>query len=153
MKKSLISHNNGGFALVVTLSLMILLTIIAVGLLSLSSIALRSASKGEALAIAQSNAKLAMMLAIGELQRVAGTDRAITAPASILTKENPSGVTGVWQPWATTDAPTRDRPARDAKFIQWLTSGGTSAVANELAKPPIVAEGTLDSVRLLSKVL
>ncbi len=33
-----------GFALVVTLSLMILLTVIAVGLLSLSSIALRSGS-------------------------------------------------------------------------------------------------------------
>ena len=39
-----------GFALVVTLSLMILLTIIAVGLLTLSSISLRSSSQGEAAA-------------------------------------------------------------------------------------------------------
>ena len=46
-----------GFALVVTLSLMILLTIIAVGLLSLSAVTLRSSSQGVAQAEAQ--AKLA----------------------------------------------------------------------------------------------
>ena len=37
-----------GFALVVTLSLMILLTLIAVGLLSLSAVSLRSTSQGDA---------------------------------------------------------------------------------------------------------
>jgi type II secretory pathway component PulK len=42
-----------GFALVVTLSLMILLTIIAVGLLSLSSVSLRSSSQESAQAEAQ----------------------------------------------------------------------------------------------------
>lgn len=39
---------NRGFALIVTLSLMILLTVIAVGLLTLSSISLRSSTQGEA---------------------------------------------------------------------------------------------------------
>jgi len=41
------STKRSGFALVVTLALMILLTIIAVGLLSLSGISLRSAGQGQ----------------------------------------------------------------------------------------------------------
>jgi Tfp pilus assembly protein PilX len=74
---------NQGFALVVTLSLMILLTIIAVGLLSLSSIALRSTSGSSAMAEARQNARLALMLALGELQEHAGQDQRVTATADI----------------------------------------------------------------------
>jgi len=141
---------NPGFALVVTLTLMILLTVVAVGLLSLSSIALRSTSKGEALAIAQGNARLAMMLAIGQLQGAAGTDRAITSPASVVKPTHPSGVTGVWQPWTPEEAMTRNKPARDAKFSEWLVSNGSSATPpNDLTTLPLVADGTPGSARLL----
>lgn len=56
-----------GFALVVTLLLMILLTVIAVGLPSLSSISQRSSSQGEAMQSASANARLALMLAIGQM--------------------------------------------------------------------------------------
>lgn len=75
---------HSGFTLVVTLALMILLTVIAVGLLTLSSIALRSSGQGEAAAIARSNARMALMLAIGDLQKLTGPDQRVTAPASIL---------------------------------------------------------------------
>ena len=85
-----------GFALVVTLSLMILLTVIAVGLLSLSSITLRSTAVGEADARAFMNARLAVMLAIGELQKEAGDDRRITADASILTTTGQAHLVGTW---------------------------------------------------------
>lgn len=90
--------HNKGFALVVTLSLMILLTIIAVGLLSLSAISLRSSSQGMAQAEAQANARLALMIAIGELQKNAGPDTRITAPADVIDYANPP-LTGVWKSW------------------------------------------------------
>ena len=88
-----------GFALVITLSLMVLLTVIAVGLLTLSAISLRSTAQGAEMATARANARLALMLALGDLQKTAGTDRAITAPAAIIDEKKPSGITGVWSPW------------------------------------------------------
>ena len=97
-----------GFALVVTLSLMILLTLIAVGLLSLSAVSLRSSSQGMAQAEAQANARLALMMAIGELQKQLGPDRRISAKAEILDNspddEKVDGVAsphylGVWDSW------------------------------------------------------
>ncbi len=83
--KQPISSNRArrGFALVVTLSLMILLTVIAVGLLSLSTISLRGTSRGTAQAEARANARMALMLAIGEIQKFAGQDQRVTATADI----------------------------------------------------------------------
>jgi hypothetical protein len=69
-----------GFALVVPLPLMILLTVIAVGLLTLSTISLRASSQGEAAAAARANTRMALMTAIGELQRELGLDSRISAP-------------------------------------------------------------------------
>lgn len=77
-----IRHLHGlrpGFALVVTISLMVLVSIIAVGLLSLAAISLRSAAGNEAMVQARSQARLALLLALGDLQATAGTDRAVTA--------------------------------------------------------------------------
>lgn len=121
-----------GFALIVTLSLMILLTIIAVGLLTLSSISLRSSAQGSAMATAQANARLALMLALGDLQKNAGPDQRVTARADILDTDpsrkskNPR-LTGVWKSWelpAGTLPSTAeyDQAARDNKFLGWMTS-------------------------------
>jgi hypothetical protein len=62
---------------------MILLTVIAVGLLSLSSIALRSSSQSNARQTAQANARMAMTLAIGQLQLYAGSDQRVSATADM----------------------------------------------------------------------
>ena len=125
-------NRKNGFALVVTLSLMILLTVIAVGLLSLSSISLRSSSQSSAMATARANARLALMLAIGDLQKSAGPDQRVTARADILDTDpakkskNPR-LTGVWRSWdikATTPPKPEEyeKTARDSKFLGWLTS-------------------------------
>ena len=72
-----------GFALIVTLSLMILLTVVAVGLLGLSSISLRSTTQARIMQEARQNARLALMLALGELQAASGPDQRITAAAAV----------------------------------------------------------------------
>jgi hypothetical protein len=79
-----LSSSNSGFTLIVTLSFMILLTLIAVGLLSLSTISLRNSSLGAARAEARANARLAMMIAIGELQEEMGPDMRVSAESAIL---------------------------------------------------------------------
>lgn len=79
---------------------MVVMTLIATGLLSLSSIALRSASRVSDQEIAKANARLALMIAIGELQAALGPDQRVSAPAAILENgsrsvANPQWV-GVW---------------------------------------------------------
>jgi Tfp pilus assembly protein PilX len=82
--KSMHPRRSRGFALIVTLSLMILLTVIAVGLLSLSSISLRASSQSSDMNVARGNARMALILAIGELQKTAGIDTRVTARADLV---------------------------------------------------------------------
>ncbi len=128
-----------GFALVVVLTLMILLTILAVGLLSLSSIALRSSDKSTYEGRAKANARLALILALGDLQRHVGPDTRATAPASMLGSEGIEHPhwTGVWSTRAADGGPllTRDDKVgglsdtressgdREKTALDWLVSG------------------------------
>ncbi len=160
-----------GFALVVTLSLMILLTVIAIGLLSLSTISLRASTHGSAAAVAQANARLALMMAVGELQRTAGPDQRITAPANLVNPNAPAGVTGVWNSWnlgleqtpnysavksggnfhgylmsdanpgSSHDPGTVPADARDAKLLVGPGTVGTNNASNEISAPPIPIAG------------
>jgi len=92
-----------GFALIATISVLVLLALIAVGLLSLSSVSLRTSSGDQALSEARANARMALILAIAELQKATGPDTRITAPADSLaggtTPEHVSQLTGVWRSW------------------------------------------------------
>ncbi len=147
-------HSSPGFALIVTLSLMILLTVIAVGLLSLSSISLRSSSQGDSMASARSNARMALMLALGELQKNAGPDQRITARADIIDAKIASPrLTGVWKSWdIRADSPPSaqdyEKTERDKKFLGWLTSG-TDAAA--LAKVDYAGKTPVTPVTLWGK--
>ncbi len=138
-----------GFALIVTLSLMILLTVIAVGLLTLSSISLRSSSQGSALAAARGNAKLGLMLAIGEMQKALGPDQRISANASSF---NPSAqhpnLVGAWSSLGW-NGPAGDGPSasqKAANFRTWLVSTRTLGAAGKFDFPDLV--GNTDSVWL-----
>lgn len=84
--------------MVATLSLMILLTVIALGVMSLSFITLRSSSQANAQADAQANARLALMIAIGELQEEMGPDMRVSAESAIFDEnENTEAIDGVAQ--------------------------------------------------------
>ena len=144
-----------GFALVVTLSLMILLTVIAVGLLSLSSISLRASSRAGAQQQAQANARLAMMMALGELQKELGPDQRISAPGSQLLEEanatGPKHWTGVYDSWKGASWPFATseeiRPASPT-FRRWLISGDETIVTNK--DTPKTGLTTGDKVKLVS---
>ncbi|MDH4444962.1 MAG: hypothetical protein QE267_07515 [Akkermansiaceae bacterium] len=121
-------HFLNGFALIATLLLMILLTVIAVGLLSLSSITLRSSTHGTAMQTARANARMAMMLALGELQNTLGPDQRATARSEMLA-EKPAypKITGVYKsvlPGLPTDPAAYFKKLRtDSKDqVTWLVS-------------------------------
>lgn len=126
-----------GFALIVTLSLMILLTVIAVGLLMLSTITLRSTGQGAAMATARSNARLALMLAIGELQKTAGPDTRITAPANLVNAEAAPGLTGVWKSWRPAPGSVDyTGPKHGDNFMGYLMSNPNPAALQDPATLP-----------------
>ncbi len=141
-----------GFALVVTLSLMILLTVIAVGLLTLSTISLRVSSQGDAAAAARANAQLALMMAIGDLQKELGPDSRISAPHDA--GSTPAGGqprwTAVYDAWQTpADPATEEKPTtRDLRFRSWLASGANQATGGPAGLSeliPLVGKNSLTS--------
>ncbi|MCP5538127.1 MAG: hypothetical protein H7A51_18085 [Akkermansiaceae bacterium] len=73
-----------GFALVATISVMILLVMIALAMLSLATLEMRASRNSDARIEAQANARLALLLAIGQAQEQLGPDQISTAQAAIL---------------------------------------------------------------------
>ena len=88
MKLQRVSPFRPGFALIATISVLLLLTLVAVAFLSLSALTVRNARIDWAQEEARANARLCLMIAFGELQREMGPDRKISASASIL-DQNP----------------------------------------------------------------
>ncbi|MEI7909284.1 MAG: hypothetical protein WCK77_06585 [Verrucomicrobiota bacterium] len=113
-----------GFALVVTMSLLVLLLMLTVGLLSLSSLSLRTASRDSASQQARANARLALQLALGRLQLAAGPDQRVTAPSASGPKRAQSRLTGVWQGWKWNGegAAPNWKNEKSRRFIGWLVS-------------------------------
>lgn len=129
---------------------MILITLVVVGLLSLSTVALRSASRGNAMQLARSNARMALIVAIGELQKHAGDDRRISAPADLVEEDAGRGITGIWDSWQP-EQQGGDYDDKDSYFRRWLISLRDSERASDPVPPSfasevsqiLVGEGTL----------
>jgi hypothetical protein len=154
----------GGFALTITLMLLVLLVLLAVGLLSLSAISLRTGGQSLARAEAEANARLALMLAFGELQQLLGPDQNITAPAGIFDPE-PDGagasglshrhLTGVWRARSETLEQTPDY-SRESSFRRWLVSNADEARVKQagfvqqgsLGDPVVMVDGASGPVEM-----
>ena len=135
------TNHRQGFALIATLSILVLLAMVTVAMLTLSTLTVRSSSLESAQAEAKANARLALMLALGDLQKFAVSDTRVTAPANILQEDHPI-VTGVWKSWEGTDHETqgrfRGRPVKPdygskrrsvdegGRFLSWLISSDES---------------------------
>jgi type II secretory pathway pseudopilin PulG len=143
-KNQIIPRKTHGFALIATILLMVLLAIITVGTLSLSVVTIRSSGQDSAQARARANARMALMIAIGELQKQVGPDQRITANGGILDNAStPANEvlhphwTGAWNSWKAGDGTSFHRsvqgesltgmsptylPGRNDFFRSWLLS-------------------------------
>ncbi|MCH7228505.1 hypothetical protein [Haloferula sp. A504] len=135
-----------GFALVVTISLMVLLSLLAVGMLSLSAVSLRSSQAGDAAAIARANARMALTMAIGQLQREMGPDSRISAPHGVG-GDSPGGEphwTAVYDAWelpGNDGADAEDPASREVNLRAWLASGTNAGGTAD--RIPLVSRGSL----------
>ena len=140
-----------GFALVVTISLSSLLILIVLTMASLTTIETRAANQRAVSEAARANAKMALMIAIGNLQKEMGPDGRISFSASLLdtdpdtpeidgvTHKNYLGVTEAWDTWLTDPKTlpdgstlsiqdTYNEQGRSKKlFRRWLVSSSADA--------------------------
>ena len=130
-----IRHVSKGFALIATITLMMLLALLSVGLLTIASSQVRISEKQLFAAEAKSLAKLSLEVALGQLQCELGPDQRVSANSGILSSGTSEGsapyILGVWNSWDTwlnknnsqgmTIASTYDT-GRKAMFRRWLIS-------------------------------
>lgn len=131
---------------------MVLLTVLAVGLLGLSALSLSTATKETDLAEARANARMALAMAIGQLQKQTGPDQRVTAPADQLAAggdgsessaaEGSRHWTGVYGSWP---AGSRTRPTPE--FKQWLISGED----DEISRPETANNGGSETIKLVGE--
>ena len=147
--------------MIACLILMILISVVILGLTDLAAIELRRAARADQTAQAKANARLALVLAIGQLQKTLGPDQRVSANADIL-GGNPKQAlwTGAWRTTqddgssfyqrddlhgglADTRWPKQDPPA--ARVLEWLVSGTADPFAKEIPDPVTLAHGDGDA--------
>ncbi|MFP4353384.1 MAG: PilW family protein, partial [Puniceicoccaceae bacterium] len=122
------SGREGGFALIVSLSLMAVVMLAVVLLAGQVRLGIAGSSSETDRIRVQESARLAFAMALGELQRTAGPDRRVTARAEIAFSdeelvESRRFQTGVWDSGNESEVP-----------VGWLVSGGvdpTSPVGDD----------------------
>jgi len=147
---------------VACLTLMILLSVVILGLTGLASIELRRTTRAEQTVQAMANARLALMQAIGQLQKTLGPDQRVSANADILTGDPKQPLwTGVWRTTrddgssfyqrddlhgglSDTRWPHQDPPAQ--RVLEWLVSGTCDPFAKEIPDPVTLARGDGDAI-------
>jgi len=125
-----------GFALVATLAMLPLMAIVAVGIMSLSAVELRKSSIHQAQLEAQANARVALMIALGELQKSLGPDQRVTADSRMLST-NPSSLkqphwVNVWRTTNEDGSPYIRRNAEEGGLADSRSEGGWTAELERL---------------------
>ncbi|GAA5484194.1 hypothetical protein [Haloferula sargassicola] len=131
-------RSDRGFALIIVIALMVLLSLLAVGLLGLSSVTLRSSRGGDAMAVARANARMALTVAIGNLQKAMGPDQRVSANSSAV--NGPGGeanLLGAWDSWHWNpeSANSPDYTDKRGGFVRWLASTADEDLARDIKAP------------------
>ncbi|MGJ8655424.1 MAG: hypothetical protein ACSHX6_03160 [Akkermansiaceae bacterium] len=129
-----------GFALIATISIASLLMLIALAMLSLSSVEVRQQGTMAHQERARANARMAAMLALGELQLKLGADQRVTATAAIVDDSvdaQKRNWTTVWD--TSTWDPEDPEGTRDDAYMGALVSGNeyTEASSRSAAVSPL----------------
>jgi hypothetical protein len=116
--------NQRGFALLITITLLAFLVLLLVSLSSMTRVETHVADNTKKLSNARANAMMALNLALGQLQKSTGPDKAVTARADITSAGalTQPYLTGIWKTSNSTSTPDI-----------WLVSGNESS---PVAKTP-----------------
>ncbi|MBW8781696.1 MAG: hypothetical protein JF599_07395 [Verrucomicrobia bacterium] len=127
----------GGFALLITITLLSFLVLLLVSMASLTRVETQVASNSQQLASARQNALMALNIALGQLQKTAGPDQRVTAIADIKgtatgaadsTIKNPY-YTGVWN--STPSDPILPPTLTASTPLAWLVSGTAPSITTD----------------------
>jgi hypothetical protein len=111
-----------GFALVVALSMMSFVLLLLLSLSTLVQVECAAANQRRNTLLAREHARLALLLAIGQLQQHAGHDARVSARAEILGDGNYDAAARYWTGiWDTSDPNAKPK---------WLISGGGAPFGN-----------------------
>jgi hypothetical protein len=142
-------HSRSGFALVLALGLMAFVLVLLLTVTALVRVETRASSIGLQSLQARESARLALMIAIGELQKHAGPDQRVTARADILGDDNidPSAKfwTGIWDTTDSSADPvwlvSGEDPDPDnlpSEVMQLVGSGSAGSDSTQYVYAPIV---------------
>ncbi len=134
--KRLIKKKKHGFALIASLTLMMLLTLLAVGIMAMASSQNRIAMQTVLQAEARQQALIGLDDAIANLQMEMGPDRRVSASSGIISESEGSvsqHILGVWDSWTGPiygkpidgkgdGIQETYRPGRESMFRRWLIS-------------------------------
>lgn len=132
-------RSKAGFALIVAVSMMAFILLMIISLTTVVSLEISAASTAKADRKAKENARLGMLVALGELQLAAGPDRRVTAQGSIFTATSDNSSTGLnvlspnWTGiWTTSGAWEKEgelnRGQIDTHVSNWKTSNSQQKV-------------------------
>ena len=126
----------GGFALVIALSLMAFVLLLLLSITTLVQVETQGSQIQLQQMEAEQSALLGLQLALGELQKTAGPDQRVTATADILstTTLNQPHLLGVWKSFTQSNPDTTPMDystQKNGDFIQWLSS---ATAANKILR-------------------
>ncbi len=152
--KSFKKKNLHGFALIATITLMVLLALLSVGLLTMAASQTRISQKGLYAAEARAQARLALEIAIGKLQCELGPDQRVSANSGILdtsvNSESIDGVAspyilGVWNSWDTWM--NRQSPSQNLSLTETYSKG-----RQNMFRSWLISDSRMDSLTKLNSV-
>ena len=147
----MVNRDDRGLALLLVVSLMALVTLLVVSLAVITRVETQVGSIQATQNHARQNAQLALNVALGQLQELAGSDRRVTATAEATGQTNNRHWTGVWRsddtgttPWAWLVSGEGSAPSAEStpgrERIELVSESATDPMTQVVAPLRILAE-------------